>query len=280
MQAIDSPLPVLLKMSGEASILILLALAAQWVCGRRLKPRWRYALWLLVLLRLALPWTVSSPASLFNVLKIPACAPHLPADPATVQTINAPIEDAPGTATTVFSSGGGWLAWLWATGALFFASCALVNQYKFRHRVTRLRSLTDGPTLSLLEDCKALMGVGTPLALIETEAVNSPTLFGFVRPRLLLPTGLVSSFTRDELRHVFLHELAHLKRFDILTGWVALVLQTVHWFNPLVWLAGYRLRADRELACDALALSYARTGEHESYGLTIIKLLEGFGQPA
>ena len=117
------------------------------------------------------------------------------------------------------------------------------------------------------------------MSLVETEAINSPTLFGFVRPRLLLPTGLVSTFTREELRHVFLHELAHIKRHDILTGWVALGLQIVHWFNPLVWLAFYRLRADRELACDALALSYARTGENESYGLTIVKLLEGFGQP-
>jgi hypothetical protein len=45
-----------------------------------------------------------------------------------------------------------------------------------------------------------------------------------------------------------------------------------------VWLAFYRLRVDRELACDALALSFAGAGEKESYGLTIIKLLEGFGQ--
>ena len=58
--------PGLLKMSGEASILILLVLAAQWLCGQRLKPRWRHALWLLVMLRLALPWSIPSPASLFN----------------------------------------------------------------------------------------------------------------------------------------------------------------------------------------------------------------------
>jgi beta-lactamase regulating signal transducer with metallopeptidase domain len=89
----------------------------------------------------------------------------------------------------------------------------------------------------------------------------------------------VSAFTREELRHVFLHELAHIKRHDILTGWMALGLQIVYWFNPLVWLAFYRLRADRELACDALALSHARTGEKQGYGLTIVKLREGFGRP-
>jgi beta-lactamase regulating signal transducer with metallopeptidase domain len=279
MQEFFFHLPVLLKTSGEASVLILLVLAAQWLCGPRLKPRWRYALWLLVLLRLALPWTVPSPASLFNVLKIPAAAPQVRAEPPPVETKNVPIADAPRVATVAPSPGINWLAWLWATGALLLTGCAVISQHKFRRRVRRLRPLTDGPLLSLLEDCKALLGVSTPVSLVETEASNSPTLFGFVRPRLLLPTGLVSTFTREELRHVFLHELAHIKRHDILTGWVVLGLQIVHWFNPLVWLAFYRLRADRELACDALALSYARTGENEAYGLTIVKLLEGFGQP-
>ncbi len=54
-------------------------------------------------------------------------------------------------------------------------------------------------------------------------------------------------------------------------------LQIVHWFNPLVWVAFHRMRVDRELACDALALSYAQESENQPYGRTIIKLLEGFG---
>src|SRR5208282_5360581 len=278
MQALFSHLPGLLRMSGQASILIVLVLAAQWLCGRRLQPRWRCALWLLVLLRLALPWTIPSPASLFNVLKLPAAAQHTPPETAPAPMMDAPVSTAEGVAVAGSSAGGHWLAWLWAAGALGLAGCAAVNHYKIHRRVTRRRPLIDGPTLNLLEDCKALMGVRTPVTLIETEAIESPTLFGFVRPRLLLPAGLASSFTRQELRHVFLHELAHIKRHDVLAGWVMLGLQTLHWFNPLVWLAFHRLRADRELACDALALSYARPGENESYGLTIIKLLERFGQ--
>jgi bla regulator protein BlaR1 len=268
-------------MSGEASILIVLVLAAQWICGPRLKPRWRCALWMLVLLRLALPWSIPSPASLFNILRISA-APM--AGPSAVLPVEPPVELPPvpanGIAPAVSSSGGYWLAWLWLAGALLLASCAAATQHKFRRRVGRLRPLTDGPTLNLLEECKALMGISAPVTLVETVAVKSPTLLGFVRPRLLLPLGLESSFTRQELRHVFLHELAHLKRLDILTGWVTLGLQIIHWFNPLAWVAFHRLRVDRELACDALALSYARTGENEAYGLTIVKLLERFGQSA
>jgi beta-lactamase regulating signal transducer with metallopeptidase domain len=278
MQALFSHLSGLLKMSGQASILIVLVLAAQWLCGRRLQPRWRCALWLLVLLRLALPWTFPSPASLFNVLKLPAAAQHTQPETTPAPMMDAPISTAEVVAVAGSSTGGYWLAWLWAAGVLGLAGCAAVNHYKIHRGVTRRRPLIDGPTLNLLEDCKALMGVRTPVTLIETEAVKSPALFGFVRPRLLLPVGLASSFTREELRHVFLHELAHIKRQDILVGWLTLGLQAIHWFNPLVWLAFHRLRADRELACDALALSCARAGENESYGLTIVKLLEGFGQ--
>jgi len=281
MSEMPAQLSLLLKMSGEASILILLVLAAQWLCGRRLKPRWRHALWLLVMVRLAWPWTIPSPASLFNVVKIPAAAPA-PAQPILEATVGGRAESA--TPATLARPATGehwrsWLVWGWAAGGVLLAGGTWACQHRFNRRIRRLRLLTDGPTLDLFEDCKGLMGVSTPVSLIETEAARSPTLCGFVRPRLLLPAGLLPMFTRDELRHVFLHELAHIKRWDILTGWVMLALQIVHWFNPLVWLAFHRLRANRELACDALALARVPTGENEAYGLTIVKLLEGFGQP-
>ena len=142
------------------------------------------------------------------------------------------------------------------------------------------RPLIDVSVLNLLEDCKQQMGVRVPVTLIETAEVGSPSLFGFVRPRLLLPAGLTRDFSPEELRYVFLHELAHIKRNDILVGWLMTALQILHWFNPLVWLAAHRMRVDRELACDALALSYARDEENQRYGQTIIKLLESFGRSA
>jgi beta-lactamase regulating signal transducer with metallopeptidase domain len=282
MHALFSPLPSLLKTSGQASILILLVLAAQWCCGRRLQPRWRCALWLLVLLRLALPWTAPCRASLFNILQLSVAprAPQARLQAASTATLDTPDLNAGARAGAVSSRGIHWLVWLWAAGALSLAGSAAANHYRIQRRVARRRSMTDGPTLGLLEDCKALMGVATPVTLIEMEAIQSPTLFGFVRPRLLLPAGLASRFTREELSHVFLHELAHIKRQDVLIGWVMTGLLAVHWFNPLVWLAFHRLRADREMASDALALARAGAGENESYGLTIVKLLEGFSQSA
>ncbi len=134
--------------------------------------------------------------------------------------------------------------------------------------------------LDLLEDCKQEMGVYAPLALIETDAAASPALYGFIRPRLLLPAGLTESFSLPELRHVFLHELGHVKRGDIPLNWLTTLLLILHWFNPLVWYAFRRMQADRELACDALALSYSGDRERQFYGRTVIKVLEHFSCPA
>src|ERR1035438_9921537 len=67
-------LPWLLKASWQAAVLILLVLTVQWVFGRRLSPRWRYGLWLLVVARLALPWTMPSSVSVFNWLSLPNAA--------------------------------------------------------------------------------------------------------------------------------------------------------------------------------------------------------------
>lgn len=124
------------------------------------------------------------------------------------------------------------------------------------------------------------MRVRTAPGLWETTAVQTPALRGLLRPRLLLPPGLAATFTREELRHVFLHELAHLRRRDAAANWAITLLRIAHWFNPLVWWGFNRMRADRELACDTLALSIAGTTENRAYGQIIIKLLERSTTPA
>jgi beta-lactamase regulating signal transducer with metallopeptidase domain len=286
------PLPSLLKASGQAAVLILLVLAVQWAFGRRLSPRWRYGLWLLVVARLALPWTMPSAVSVFNLVSLPNASaavgslranPEPQASPAAL-TANFPAERPEDTAAVTpaatapgFRVSWSWLLLVWAAGAFALAVCLLITHYRLWRRITPRRPLIDAPVMHLLEDCKQAMGLHVPVTMVETGAVGSPSLFGFVRPRLLLPVGLTQSFSQEELRYVFLHELSHIKRLDILTGWLMTALQILHWFNPLVWLAFHRMRVDRELACDALALSYAKEEENQPYGRTIIKLLEGFG---
>jgi hypothetical protein len=91
---------------------------------------------------------------------------------------------------------------------------------------------------------------------------------------LLLPASAAALLTHAQLRCVILHELCHLRRRDVWLNWLTTVLQILHWFNPLVWVASSRFRADRELACDALALGHLGQGETREYGQTILRLIE------
>ena len=93
---------------------------------------------------------------------------------------------------------------------------------------------------------------------------------------MLLPTGFARKFSATELTYVFLHEVAHVKRRDLPVNWLLALLQVMHWFNPLVWFAFARWRADRELACDAMVLEAAGEGHNQAYGRTILRILEGF----
>lgn len=293
---IEQDFALLLKASWQGGVLILLVLAIQWLLRGRLHPRWRYGLWLLVMIRLAFPWTIPSRVSLFNLVHFSGTSlsfskPPGPADnsdPTASQMTEefrakAPAE-APAQPPPVwarhFSSNLNRMFAVWMAGVLGLGAYLLIIHFRFSSQIRLHRPLIDSTVLNLLEDCKQQMGVRAPVALIETASVGSPSLFGFIRPRLLLPVGLAQSFTLEELRCVFLHELGHLKRYDIEVGWLMTALQIMHWFNPVVWLAYYRMRVDRELACDALALRFAPEEENQRYGSTIIKLLESFGRPA
>ena len=268
----------LFRASWQAGVVIVLVLAVQWAFGRRLSPRWRYAMWFLVVLRLALPWTIPSPVSLFNLVEFQRQSMRASPDNGIIEAqestqAGTTTSDVSGSAPRRFDPS--VLLWIWAAGAVSLAGYLTYNQYRISKAVTYRRPLIDARVMNLLEDCKQLMNVRVPVTLVVTGDAGSPALFGFLRPRLLLPAGLTRSFSEEELRHVFVHELSHIKRNDILVGWAMTALQILHWFNPLVWVAFRRMRLDRELACDAMALSYVK--ETRPYGETIIKLLEGFG---
>lgn len=258
------------RTSWQAMALVAVVLLIQVILGPRLPARWRHALWWIVVIKLLLPAFPPSPLSLFNFpfLESPTAflTPH-----ASTGT-HSPSEFAHFLAGT-------W-PWIWVTGALFTLAIIFHEHGKFARAVIRQRPVTDPAVLDVLEDCKALMRIYTPLIVIETSKTSSPALFGFLRPRLLLPRGTLKSLSVPELRHVFLHELAHLQRNDIAFGWLLAIAQALHWFNPVIWYALHRARADRELAADELVLHFAQLGENRPYAETMIKLLGQFSRPA
>jgi beta-lactamase regulating signal transducer with metallopeptidase domain/tetratricopeptide (TPR) repeat protein len=167
---------------------------------------------------------------------------------------------------------------LWLTGVLFFGITTLLKNLIFWLLIKRLPSIEDRMFLDLFEECRLSLGIRKRITVIVTDHVKSPALFGYFRPRLLLPPHFLDALQKDELRYVFLHELSHLKRHDIVVSWLVTVLQIIHWFNPFVWYAFHHLRVDQEAACDAYVLSRTKQIQPADYANTIVSLLESFIQ--
>ena len=288
-----------LRISWQAAWLALLVVAIQWLLRGRLSAGWRFAFWSVVLIRLMLPVSVPSSLSLFNVVPAGRSAlvrderregapglqdvvGHAPSLGVTSVERGEPVFFAPAPVnslepvapkprgTTLWPA----LALAWLAGVGFLGLRLAVGNFRFARSLRRAPRIADERVLAVLEECRQVMRLRRAPELIATVAVDGPALFGLMRPSLLLPPRLTADFSRRELRQVFLHELAHVRRGDLLWDWIATAAQTLHWFNPVLWFAFRRARADRELACDALALSRGSTTDSQIYGETIIKLLE------
>jgi TonB family protein len=298
------------RMSWQASVLVLLVFLAQQLFRRRLAPKWRFSLWWLVLLRLMLPVAPESGWSVFNLARVshrtetrqtvekrasvslstaweetaampaPAVAtldskPQIQIPAAPPQAAASPIQPTIQKPLPIYPL----LALFWLAGVVLYGGRLCMGSLILSRNIRRPSQVLDDAVLAIFEECRQTMGVARAPDIIVTSAVQSPALFGLRRIKLLIPSGLTAILSPSEWRHIFMHELAHVRRRDVGLNWVMAALQALHWFNPAVWIAFKRMGADRELACDAMALSHSRGEEARAYGLTIIKLLEGLAKP-
>ncbi|HBE80000.1 MAG TPA: BlaR1 family beta-lactam sensor/signal transducer [Firmicutes bacterium] len=282
---IDSFFQWLLISSLMGCILTLVILLVKLIFRRHLSTEWHYGLWLFLIIKLLIPFGPASSWSVFTVLnylseKIPAVA-FVTADTAEkVHHYFNPFAHRgmadPAMDYSISISKNPHLILLfliWLAGAALF-SVYLISQN--RNTVKLLKNIErvhDGPVLQLFESCKRMVGIRGKIKLLYTDQIQIPVLYGVVAPSLLLPRGISEQISLEQLKYIFLHELAHYKRKDPYVNLGMCFLQIMHWFNPVIALAFYQMRREREAATDSLALSYLKDTEYRNYGDTIILFL-------
>ncbi len=299
-----------LDATAAASVVLLLVLAVQRLLRRRLSPRLVHALWLLVLLRLLVPVFPDSPVSIFHLLQLgkaskqtvvleplaenrlpsemvenlhyaafPKTQMHPPLMEGSQQPANVPARQADeGTeqAGLSYSLALRLAAVAWLAGAAALILYVAAFSVKMGRQRRRLELLTDPQIVSIIEDCRLRLGIREPVPVYTGRQGKSPYLSGLFRPWIYLPQEMARELSASQLAHILLHELAHHKRKDIMWNAIGSLALAIHWMNPLVWIGMKRMKADRELACDACVLEVLGEAEAVPYGMTIIECLKRF----
>ena len=285
-----------IKSSLMASILAVLISLVKYALRNKLDAKWQYMIWMLLIIRLLIPYDIQSPWSIYSLLpnnsvpismvnqaniRISDNDTQIDISEKEIQSTNdqsilnkqsntkseEPIaEDLSNVYIYI-------LAIIWLVGVSILAILTIATNLRFYFKVKREPSATDVRMSNLIQECTSKLGIRNNLPIIITDRVDAPCLYGILSPKLLLPKPLVNRLTEENIRHIFIHELSHYKRNDILINWLAVAAQIVHWFNPLIWYSFTKMREDCELACDAATLSFLKPEEYQSYGLSIISLV-------
>src|SRR5262249_47363954 len=114
---------------------------------------------------------------------------------------------------------------------------------------------------------------------VVTVKEGSPFVCGVRRPVLVVPAELLTALSDSEKRYVLLHELAHIRRRDLAWGWIGELARALYFFHPLAHWLSYRLRLERELACDQWALGISGKDPAE-YAATLVRVVAHGMRPA
>ena len=251
-------------------------------CIRRTSPALRCWLWMLVPLRLlvmplvgvtlpVLPLTTQkttiSPVAQTSLPMSPVQEPY--ADPIEVTERSGdhlpptPVARSAGAVQQpmrpVLPSVWTWIMAAWVLGAALCLVRLVRNWRRVRRIVLESEDPTDGQILAVARQTADRMSLARTPSIRITRAPVSPFLCGAVRPTVVLPESLILEVSADELSAVLVHEFAHVRRRDLLIGWVLAVCELFYFFHPVFHLAKRRVLFERERACDDWVLAHGQS---------------------
>ncbi len=286
-----------------ASVVIVLVMAIRKIFRKHLNARILHILWLIVLIRLLVPVFPNSPVSIFHLFQIGSDMTHLDRmgssffenelvqerlflqnpehsllpDPSTALNVQQAGDMQHDIGSEILPSFGlQIISAVWIIGVLLFTLYITINLYKMKPRRRSYEMVTDFHLISIINQCRDKLAIKKPLPVYTGNDVKSPYIAGIFNPWIYIPKGFDKELSTDQLFYVFSHELAHLKRRDIIWNVIGSFALAIHWFNPLVWVCMKQMKADRELACDAYTLNVLGEKEAIPYGMTIIACLRNF----
>ncbi len=164
-----------------------------------------------------------------------------------------------------------WIVLGWIGGVLISAGRVVTGMYQTQ-RLRRSGSAAPTHWQDRLTTLARQIGLDWAVALRESSRVSVPTVVGWWRPILLVPAGFLSGLPPAQVEAVLLHELAHIRRHDVLVARLQAVCETLLFFHPATWWISRRVRRSREACCDQVVVNTDTT--RTDYARALLGLAE------
>ena len=247
---------IIINMSISASWLVLAVLLLRFVLKKA--PKWvNVLLWGIVAVRLAFPFSIESALSLIPSAEtispgimmdtVPSVQTGVPAINSVINpVIGSSLAPTPGASANPLQIWIPILSIVWVAGVVALLLYTVVSYCRLQRKVSEAVILRDN--------------------IFQSENVASPFVLGLFRPKIYLPYNMDG----QDLNHVVAHEQAHIRRRDHWWKPLGFLLLTIHWFNPLMWLAYVLLCRDIELACDEKVIKELGNEQRADYTQALV----------
>ncbi len=173
-----------------------------------------------------------------------------------------------------------WLVLVWLACALAL-SLRLAGGWLLTERLRREPATPLAPDWrNTLARLARQLRVSRTVRLCESAFVEAPTVIGWLRPVILVPACALVNLSAPQLEAILAHELAHIRRHDYLVNLLQSVVETALFYHPAVWWLSRRVRAEREHACDDLAVAVTGDVLVYAHALTTLETLRLQGSQA
>lgn len=250
-------------------VMVFMILLVRKLGNRYIPKRVVTLLWNLIIIRALVPCkiSISSIPILKNLKGIFSASQNT----VVLPKISANVQEA-FSQNTILNSGEMLNTWallktVWILG-VFFTGVYFLRIYYAQYRELRKSVPVHN---EIAERVIRSVSLRRKVSLFACESFSSPVTHGILHPKIVIPMEC-SGISRVDMRNMMMHELIHIKRFDVAKKYLVAFVLCLYWYNPFIWLMYHFYQEDQEMACDESVLESMSQEEAKGYIYTMIKM--------
>lgn len=282
----NETIKLLLSLSLSASILSVLIFAFKPFIKHKLSKSLQYYIWIIVLLRLIVP--LSFEDSVMNGVFYNSKNPQEISTESTFSSLNTTSDNIVKSSSLpsvqenlvkgVNSDNGNvsrhlmdifnqYSSYIWLFGVIIALTVNLTEYTRFFKYIKKENTSATEEENDILA---SLLKGRKHVRVVRNRFVTTPMLIGILRPYIIIPD---IDFNEKQIKNILLHEVSHLKRYDIAVKWLTMIATSIHWFNPFMYFIKKEINHACELSCDEAVIKNLNATEKLAYGETLISVV-------